>query len=327
MEGSPFKPFRLLFFLAVGAGAWYFFTHFRIQGLENLRVESRSGQSAAPGAGDPAAPPPNPLGKTTIRIASVNCGPLDEQKLARPLVAGRIAQLLREYDLVALQDVEARDKALMIRLVELLNEQGRRFDFATAPHVGRDPVQQYSAFLYDAETIEIDRSTVALVRDPTGTFRHPPLVASFRARGPADREAFTFTLINLHTPADRMRAELPLLAPVYRAVRDNGRNEDDIVLLGELGIDDAHLADLVHLPNLTCVLSGLMTTTRGNRMADNLLLDRRATCEFTHRAGVADLARELGCSPQEAAEVSEHLPVWAEFSVYEGGQAGAAGPQ
>jgi hypothetical protein len=28
-----------------------------------------------------------------------------------------------------------------------------------------------------------------------------------------------------------------------------------------------------------------------------------------------------------AMEVSEHLPVWAEFSVYEGGQAGhAAGP-
>ena len=32
--------------------------------------------------------------------------------------------------------------------------------------------------------------------------------------------------------------------------------------------------------------------------------------------------RECDLSMQAALEVSEHLPVWAEFSVYEGGQPG-----
>jgi hypothetical protein len=52
------------------------------------------------------------------------------------------------------------------------------------------------------------------------------------------------------------------------------------------------------------------------------LFDRRATAEFTGRSGVDDLIREFDLSMREAVETSDHLPVWAEFSVYEGGQAG-----
>jgi hypothetical protein len=56
-------------------------------------------------------------------------------------------------------------------------------------------------------------------------------------------------------------------------------------------------------------------------LADNILFDRRATVEYTGRSGVLDMIRELDLTRQEALEVSEHLPVWAEFSSYENGQA------
>ena len=57
-------------------------------------------------------------------------------------------------------------------------------------------------------------------------------------------------------------------------------------------------------------------------MADNLFFDRRATTEFTGRADVVDVVRSLNITSEEAALMSSHLPVWAEFSVFEGGQAG-----
>jgi hypothetical protein len=47
-----------------------------------------------------------------------------------------------------------------------------------------------------------------------------------------------------------------------------------------------------------------------------------ATQEFTGRGGVFDLIREYNLTVDEALEVSDHLPVWAEFSIYEGGQPG-----
>jgi len=319
-----FNSFKLLVLVALGAGAWYLLSNYRIQGWENVKFQPRS-PSATAASGQPSSSPGSQTGRKTIRIATANFGPVDAVKLGKPLVASRLAQILRQCDLWALQDLQDRDQGVLVQLVEAVNAQGRHYDFATSPEVGRDPVRQYSAFVFDADTIQVDRSTVAVVDDPRGQFSHPPLVGAFRARGAAENEAFTFTLINVHTPADRAAQELDLLAGVYRAVGRGSRNEDDVMLLGELGVDEAHLGQLARLPNVTCAVSGLPTTTRGSRQLDNLLFDRRATSEFVHRSGVIDLMRELNLVQREAAEVSEHLPVWAEFSVYEGGQAGHVG--
>jgi deoxyribonuclease-1-like protein len=57
-------------------------------------------------------------------------------------------------------------------------------------------------------------------------------------------------------------------------------------------------------------------------MYDNLVFDSRATSEFTGRSGVLDLMVEYGLSKEQALEVSDHFPVWAEFSAFESG-----GPQ
>ena len=51
---------------------------------------------------------------------------------------------------------------------------------------------------------------------------------------------------------------------------------------------------------------------------DNIVFDSLATVEFTGRSGVVDFLRALNLTVEQAREISDHLPVWAEFSVYEG---------
>jgi hypothetical protein len=311
----------------VGLGAWYFFSNYRIRGLEKIALEPAKGDPSSPGAAAARAASSLPPSQRTIRIASVNFGPLDPAKLARQQVAGTLVQVIRKFDVVALQDVQARDQGPLVQLVELVNTQGRHYDFAVPPQVGRDLVRQYNAFVFDSDRVEIDRAAIVAVDERSGQFRHPPLAAAFRARGPAENEAFTFTLVNVSTPSDRAGEELPALAALYRTIRgrpagQSGRCEDDVILLGTLGADDAHLGPLKELPNATCAISGVPTTTRANRLVDNILFDRRATVEFTHRWGVLDLRREFNLTPQEELQISDHLPVWAEFSVFEGGEAG-----
>ncbi|NMC21084.1 MAG: deoxyribonuclease, partial [Thermogutta sp.] len=46
--------------------------------------------------------------------------------------------------------------------------------------------------------------------------------------------------------------------------------------------------------------------------------DRRATTEYTGKHGVMDLVRQFNISAGQAAQVADHLPVWAEFSTREG---------
>lgn len=322
-----FKLVRLALFVGISFGIWYFFTHFRVAGVESLKIQPRS-QGATAAASTIVAPLVPQPAKKTIRIAAANFGPLDQARLAKPQTLSRVAQMLRQFDLIALQDIQARDRGLLVQLLEQANTGGRHYDFAVAPQVGREPVPQYNAFVFDADSIEIDRRTVAWVDNRNGQFAHSPLVAAFRARGPAPNEAFTCTLINVQTSSERTAEELALLAKVFRAVRDDGRHEDDIIILGTLGTDEDRLAALSLVPNACCAISATPTTTRGTRTVDNLVFDRRPTSEYAHRSGVLDLVRQFNLTAREAAEMTEHLPVWAEFSVYEGGLPGqaAAGP-
>jgi len=313
--------------VALGGGGYF--------AWKNYSLEVRSGSQgklfeyvklvprANPG-GDPpdeATPAPPAAGRSFIRIASFNLDGLDETKLANRGVGDALVRVLPHFDVIALQGVRAKNRGLLVRLVEQLNATGRSYDFASAPSGERDGVEPVAAIVFDRAGVEIDRGTVHLVGDPAGRFRHKPLVAAFRARGPGEAEAFTFTLIDVQVDPAGAAAELDLLAAVYRAVRNDGRNEDDIILLGDLEADPEHLGQLGRVPNLVAAISNVPTTTRGGRLADNILFDRLATVEFTGRAGVFDL-RECDLSMAAALEISGHLPVWAEFSVYEGGQPG-----
>ena len=322
-----FRLTGIVLAVAAGVGGWYVHSNYIVdvhrggQGaIEYVKLVPRAHPSTA--AADDWASPPAAPARATIRIATFNLDGLDENKLANHTVSDVLVRVLPHFDVIALQGIRAKSRGLLVRLVEQINALGRCYDFATDPVADRDGLAQYNAVLFDRASVEIDRSTVHFVEDAAGRFRYKPLVAAFRVRGPAPAEAFTFTLVNVQTDPNRVAAELDLLGIVYRAVRDDRRNEDDIILLGDLEADHEHLGNLGRVPNLVAAVTATPTTTRGTRMADNILFDRRATVEFTGRSGVFDLMRECDLSLQAALEISEHLPVWAEFSVYEGGQPG-----
>ena len=88
---------------------------------------------------------------------------------------------------------------------------------------------------------------------------------------------------------------------------------------------------VTHMERLQCVpcfillhcANFLFTKTPTNpdqtKQWDNLVFESQASAEFTGRSGILNLMRQYNLSLQEALEVSDHLPVWAEFSIYEGG--------
>ena len=314
-------------------GGSYFYANYKVEvhrgddgRLQYVQVTPppRSG-AVGPAAKGPAAPaeqPPAAATRSVIRVATFNLGRLDEGKLGNRQVNDVLISVLPQFEIVAVQDIRAANQGVLVRLVERVNATGRQYDFAIPPDVTNGAAAQFSAFLFDKAAIDIDRSTVAPVEDAAGRFQHKPLVALFRVRGPDPAEAFTLKLINVHIEPDRVASELGLLGDVYRAVRDDGQGEDDIVMLGDFGTGDDPLEPFgQRLDLISAVSAGSTTTVRGTRPVDLILLDPRATMEFTGRSEVLDLVREFDLTLREALEVSEHLPVWAEFSSYEGGQA------
>jgi len=253
----------------------------------------------------------------TIRIATFNIQVFGTSKSGKPHVMEILADVVRRFDVVAVQEVRSKDQSVVPRFVELVNAEGARYAFVIGPRLGRTSSKEQYVFLFDTARVEVEGGSVYTVGDPEDLLHREPLVARFRVLSPAAGRAFTFSLVNIHTDPDETDLELDALDDVFAAVQRDGSGEDDVILLGDLNVDEDHLGQLGRLPNIAWVVSGRNTNTRGTKSYDNVVFDRRTTAEFTGYWGIVDLLAEFNLTLEQALEVSDHLPVWAEFSTQE----------
>ncbi len=298
---------------------WYVWRHYEWKGLE--QVFCPSGWAGKESAEPTALTPPVPAGRTTLRIGTFNANPLDAEKLSHPARLAALVQLLRRFDVVALQNIQLPTAGPLFELRDHLNAVGRYYEMAFAPDAFQQPGRPISAFLYDRAMVEIDLGKLYCVEDLRGRLSDRPLVGSFRARAAHPSVAFTFTLVSVYIRPDRSQEELPLIEQLYRTVRKHSPGEDDILLVGTLQADAEWLRQWESSVHIVGVVGTSGAGVPGQTLwVDNILFPRRATVEYTGRAGLVDLVRETGLSVQEAMALSEHWPIWAEFSIYEGGE-------
>lgn len=282
-------------------------------------------QASIPAAGSSE---PTAMAGSTIRIASFNIQVFGNTKASNPPVIRTLAEIVRQFDLVAIQEIRSKNDYLIPNFVQRINQShghgqpGRHYDHVIGPRLGYTISKEQYAYIFDTDRVEIDPQSVYTVGDPDGLLHREPLVANFRTRGVDPQHAFTFTLVNVHTDPDQVPEELDALADVYRAVRRSSQGEDDIILLGDFNTDDRHLYRLGKIPGIYPLVVRTWTNTRQNRQYDNLIIHRPSTTEYLGRWGVFDVVRRWNLTEQQALQVSDHFPIWAEFSVYERDYAG-----
>jgi deoxyribonuclease-1-like protein len=364
------QVYPLLALAVLLAGGWFFASNFRVDLSDpeaGLQIQPRDGQAGTgftmpplfggeatpetPWSGNAEGPAvePRPLSpgvaapvnnlpvsappaatREFIRIASFNIQVFGEAKLSQREVVDVLAAITRNFDIVAIQEVRAQNQNVLPAFVQYVNAGRYRYDFVIGDRVGRSSSKEQFAFVFNTDTVEVDRRTMYTVSDPDDLIHREPLVAWFRCRQADPREAFTFSLVNVHTDPDEVdlrhpNNELDVLDDVFRAVRDDGRGEDDVIMAGDFNAPYNKLGHLNRIPGMFFVVTVdpmgalLATNTRGNAQYDNLVFDQTATVEYLGRGGVFDFMREYNLSLNQALAVSDHLPVWAEFSIYEGG--------
>lgn len=312
------KPVGFLMSALVIAAAYFIYQNV------HLRNTNPGGgvRAGGPATSQTSSQLPPARASDTIRIASFNLQVFGETKMSKPHVVDLLARIVRQFDIVAVQEVNARSQDILPLFVDHINATGGYYDYVIGPRLGRTNSKEQYAIIFDRASVEVDRHQLYTVEDVNDQLHREPLVAWFRARGSAANEAFTFSLVDMHVDPDLVAQEVNALDDVFLAVRNDGRDEDDVILLGDFNADDRHLGQLGQLSNLMAVVSRMPTNTRGTAQLDNLLFDQQATTEFTGRGGVFDFLREYNLTVDEALEISDHLPVWAEFSVFEGGTPG-----
>ncbi|XZE35562.1 endonuclease/exonuclease/phosphatase family protein [Pirellulaceae bacterium SH501] len=255
-----------------------------------------------------------------IRIATFNLHSFGESKLQKLPVVETLARIIRQFDIVALQHIHSRQTDILPMLLDRINMSDRRYDYCIGPQVGPENRKQQFAFVFDTARIETDREQLYTVEDPQNLMDYEPLVGWFRVKRLRPDASFTFSLVNVRIDPDSADRERGLLPALLRSVRQDGRAEDDVIILGDFSSSSSQIQSLPTL-GLHTAIDEVATTVSGEWMLDNILFPTRSTDEFTGRSGVIDFLRQLNLSYDQAMQVSAHLPVWAEFSAFEGGVA------
>lgn len=263
----------------------------------------------------------------TIRVATFNIQGFGKTKMAKSDVMGSLARIISQFDVVAIQEVKGGDSAPVRALVELLRNSGANYAATVSEPIGRTSQTESYAYIWDESRIFLVPGSAYVVQDPADRMHREPMVASFETRvGTAGgRRPFRFTMINVHTDPDEVKPsvvdnEMDVLDDVYVRVQQfdyQSTGEDDCILLGDLNVNSGGLRELGQIPGVRTIAGDVKTNTRKTKTYDHILIDHRVTTEFSGKFGVLDFVDELGLTQEAALQVSDHQPVWAEFSVYE----------
>jgi len=253
-----------------------------------------------------------------LKIASWALDGFGPTKLSNTLARQNLAKVIRNFDLIALQQIASIERDLIPRLVDAVNHGETRYDYVIGEPTGPKDRPEQLAFIFDTSRLRVDRRQTYTIQDPTNRLTYDPLVAWFRTSEPNVSRAWTFSLVNIRFDLSNAPAEVEMLSEVIDSVRNDGRGEDDVVLAGLFQADDAYLIPSIGRENMFAAVRGRATDVFGKYQTSNILVDDQVTVESIGRGGVFDYPRILDLNPVEAEAVSGQLPVYAEFSIVEG---------
>ncbi len=345
-QRSPFLT--LIIIAALVAGGWYFFRHYEISGWDLVSIpgkqtddsdvqfvdyhddpietsESTSFENPfaflkrkKANAGPPSTSGQDAVRTARLRIASWPLDGFESQNLVDESVRENLVRIIRRFDLIALQQINARQRDLVPGIVKAVNAGNRRYDCLIGKPTGPSDRSTTLAFVFDKNRLLVDRAQTYAIADPQNQMTFDPLVAWFRPVQPDSQSAWTFSMVNVQIDLAQAADEVQLLSQIMSSVRFDGRGEDDVVLAGLFQADDAYLLPTMGGKDLQAAVRGTATDIFGKHQVSNLLVNGAATCEYVGNGGVFDFLRVFNLSIEEAEAVSTQLPVYAEFSVTEG---------
>lgn len=258
-------------------------------------------------------------GSRTILMGSFNIQDFGVTKIGKNDVTRVLVDIVRRFDILAIQELSSVQQHIIPNFVEMLNANGMNYSYIVGPRQGYTTQTEQYVYIFDAEKFEVVGQPF-VAEDPGDLLSRSPFVTSFRCTETSADRAFTFTLLNLHTSPKRKdnKRELAALQRIVQNVVAQVTYDDDFIVLGDFNAPPYLFSQYPMLANqVSIVPDELVTNTRGDKNIDNIVFDARATTEYQGRFGVFDFMSEYNLALGDALSVSDHLPVWAEFSIYE----------
>lgn len=246
-----------------------------------------------------------------LRLVTWNIQDLGRTKDAQEIYS--IAQLLRDYDIVAIQEVVGLDPAgarAVAKIADELNRMGSKWDYSVS-----DRTQSPSSHISERYAYLWKTSKVDLLSDPyldqelaEVCFREP-YIAQFSPKGSKEH----FFVVNFHS---RKHDQQPEQEIKYFSLYTQRLAADNVLIAGDFNLDEKHTVwNPLYKKGYTSAIRNTPTTlkrkcARGNYLnyaIDNIYFNTK--CVKKLEAGRVDFVRNCG-DLSTARGISDHLPVY-----------------
>lgn len=249
-----------------------------------------------------------------ISLLSFNIQIFGTSKMSKPEVVNILSDIVKKYDLIAIQEVRDSSGTAVPEFMKLLPE---KYSYVLGPREGRSSSKEQYWYVYDKTKIEVLGYTS--YPDLTDVFERNPMGVHFKIR----EGIFDFVLINKHVaPGDALR-EITYTPNIITYFSDFFK-ESDIIIVGDFNADGTYfkedlLIEIFPESDYLIVINNSLNTTVAvsENTYDRIIITDDTFEDFTSQYGVY-LFEEyydfttLGIEPKH---VSDHYPVWAKFYI------------
>jgi len=227
-----------------------------------------------------------------------------------------LADIIRTYNIVAIQEIRDKDQTALPKLVNLVNANGTDYKFIVGPRLGRTTSKEQYTYIYNNRTANLN-GTAWTYPEPNGTdpFHREPYVAYFKAVN----GSFDVVLIVCHVDPDEATEEINSLDMVVNYTRGKYPTEEDIIVMGDLNADCRYFDEdsnttMRGSDYFWCIKNSIDTTTTAPDCAyDRLIITEGAISDYTGNSGVFRYDLVYNLTEEETQAVSDHYPIYAEF--------------
>ena len=252
-----------------------------------------------------------------VRVGAFNIQVFGESKASKPDVMEVLGKIIRTYDVVAIQEIRDKSQTALPALVDTVNSDNSQYDYVVGERLGRTTSKEQYAYIYNTQTIEL-AGTPHTYPEPAGTdpFHREPYIASFEALVCN----FDFILITIHVDPDEATEEINALDDVVKYAQSTYPDEQEFIVMGDLNADCSYFDEdssstMSSSDYYWCINNSVDTTTKPTDCTyDRIILTNPTAPYFTGDSGVFRYDIEYGLTEDETTAVSDHYPVYAEFS-------------
>jgi deoxyribonuclease-1-like protein len=249
-----------------------------------------------------------------MRVGSFNIEDFGQSKASNPEVMGTLADIIRSYDIIAIQGITDSSGDALNALIDGVNVDSAEHDYVVSEKLGLTSSKKQYAYIYNTKTVELKGET-HMYLEPYGTdpFLRQPYIALFRTLN----GNFDAVFINVHTDPGDATEEINALDGVVDYAQRLYPGQQDFIIMGDLNADgscfnEASASDLSG-PEYVWVIDNNQDTTTGSAdyTYDRFILTD--TSDFTGDSGVFRFDDEYGLSYEDTINVADHYPVYADF--------------